>query len=796
MNFLRQLFQPRAILKTGLLLVAIHTLASGLANAIDGVQYSALFPVGIFGLFIGWAMTFIKWPNYRSWEFILFSGLVFIFIQVAELWEPMIGLVRNINDAQIQLLRQLLYKTPADFIFLKSSFETLLFKTGELVQHLVNWTRAPSDQDAIALQFIWDIPIFVLAAWSAWALTKHKDALIAFAPLLALLGYILYYTHSHPFPIQIELFILLLLMGINGWERYSPKRRGTRSEEKAATDTGMALFLLAIGLAIFAGLIPSVSAKELVQSVEQNTQKARNEEIAAKLGLKVEKNPMNDPANTYSTPTLPNKHLIGGQPSMSNAVVFTARTGELPPLPANELRESNITFPRHYWRMITYDVYTGNGWATSLTESQQISADQYLFAAIPQGYTLLDQQIQKTSEADARLFWSGHLALVDKPFQTAWRSRPNTLDPLTDPLLGADMLGSITDAANYHAQSLVPNPTEDQLRASSPDYPELIRQKYLSLPETVPDRVSELARELTADQTNPYDKAQALEAYLRTYPYTLDVPPPPTDRDIADHFLFDLKTGYCDYYATSMVVMARSVGLPARLVTGFASGSYVPTTATYIVHGRDAHSWPEIYFDDIGWVEFEPTSSQPEITRPTSPPQEEAEEAPPKTVLENPKPEPGKDFNNLLATYGKPLLTFLIALFGLLGWILYRMRTQRLDTDSPIAYVYNQLFLQGGKLAIQSPIYETPYSFASRLVQRVKDIGRNVLAGKFLSPAQTEIESITSLYVQEVYSPRALTVEDQKQAKKIWKKLYWRLIFARIFRGKNSSCLHLGRRHR
>ena len=83
----------------------------------------------------------------------------------------------------------------------------------------------------------------------------------------------------------------------------------------------------------------------------------------------------------------------------------------------------------------------------------------------------------------------------------------------------------------------------------------------------------DLAKELTANMANPYDKAKAIEAYLRTYPYSLDIKPPPPDRDVADYFLFDQKIGYCDYYATSMVVLSRAVGLPARLVIGYANGS-------------------------------------------------------------------------------------------------------------------------------------------------------------------------------------------------------------------------------
>ena len=100
----------------------------------------------------------------------------------------------------------------------------------------------------------------------------------------------------------------------------------------------------------------------------------------------------------------------------------------------------------------------------------------------------------------------------------------------------------------------------------------------------------------------------AIEAYLRTISYTLDVPAPPLDRDVADYFLFDLRRGYCDYFATAMVVLARSVGIPARLVTGYASGGYDVISAQFVVLEKDAHSWVEVYFPSYGWVEFEPTS--------------------------------------------------------------------------------------------------------------------------------------------------------------------------------------------
>jgi hypothetical protein len=122
--------------------------------------------------------------------------------------------------------------------------------------------------------------------------------------------------------------------------------------------------------------------------------------------------------------------------------------------------------------------------------------------------------------------------------------------------------------------------------------------------------VTELARTVTAGAATPYDQAVALERYLRRYPYDLAVAPAPPQQDAVDYFLFDAKTGYCDYYASAMVVLARSLGIPARLATGYATGEYDAEARAFVVHGDDAHSWPELYFPGAGWVPFEPTGSR------------------------------------------------------------------------------------------------------------------------------------------------------------------------------------------
>ena len=94
------------------------------------------------------------------------------------------------------------------------------------------------------------------------------------------------------------------------------------------------------------------------------------------------------------------------------------------------------------------------------------------------------------------------------------------------------------------------------------------------------------------------------------------MPEPPDDViDIADYFLFELQRGYCDYYATAFIVLARAVGIPARFATGYAVGYWNPNEAAFIVTESEAHSWPEVYFPDYGWIPFEPTAGRPELAR-------------------------------------------------------------------------------------------------------------------------------------------------------------------------------------
>ncbi len=134
-----------------------------------------------------------------------------------------------------------------------------------------------------------------------------------------------------------------------------------------------------------------------------------------------------------------------------------------------------------------------------------------------------------------------------------------------------------------------------------------IRLDYLNLPASLPSRVKELAIELTKNASTDYEKLLAIEAYLRTYTYTLTPGSIPEDEDAVDYFLFTTKEGYCTYFATAMAVLSRCVGIPSRYVQGYCLRPQETDDFIYYVTNSDAHAWPECYLQGIGWIPFEPT---------------------------------------------------------------------------------------------------------------------------------------------------------------------------------------------
>ena len=163
-------------------------------------------------------------------------------------------------------------------------------------------------------------------------------------------------------------------------------------------------------------------------------------------------------------------------------------------------------------------------------------------------------------------------------------------------------------AMRYFGVSRLPQFQLEKLRSAGTEYPENVRASYLQLP-ALDSRIPALAQSITAKSATPVDKAIAIEAYLRTrYAYTLDLAGKP-GKDPLAYFLFQKRAGHCEYFASAMAVMLRTLGIPSREVNGFLPGEYNSLGGDYIVRASDAHSWVEAYFPGSGWVVFDPTPS-------------------------------------------------------------------------------------------------------------------------------------------------------------------------------------------
>ncbi|MGA8221377.1 MAG: DUF3488 and transglutaminase-like domain-containing protein [Candidatus Acidiferrales bacterium] len=270
-----------------------------------------------------------------------------------------------------------------------------------------------------------------------------------------------------------------------------------------------------------------------------------------------------------------------------------------------------------HWRGLALTDFDGKRWFTPLHDPTVISPDSegdyelgesQLKAGefYPLHYTVLMEPI-----ATDAIFVAPRLETIRGHF-TNETERPGSRRPSSYLLLDRTdaILNPFHNAmkVRYEATSFLPMVPPAELRKSSRDFPGTVRGIYLELPPLDP-RIPKLAAEITASSHNDYDKAANIERYLKThYGYTLDLSGPPVDDPLAN-FLFVRRTGHCEYFASAMTIMLRTLQIPSRYVTGFLPGEFNDVGGDYIIRGSDAHSWVEAYFPGHGWITFDPTPS-------------------------------------------------------------------------------------------------------------------------------------------------------------------------------------------
>ena len=261
------------------------------------------------------------------------------------------------------------------------------------------------------------------------------------------------------------------------------------------------------------------------------------------------------------------------------------------------------------WRGAALSDFDGKRWTNPSRQPETILVENGHVVLAPAGLHPAGRRVNYHVDLEAlendTLFFAGTPETLDLGVRALYRTETSSF-----------RLGhAVPQGFHYDVWSLLDDPPEGApVRFPPPVLPLAARQLYLQLP-ALDGRIGELARSFAASATDDLARARAIERHLRSdYGYTLELP----DREVADplaNFLFARRQGHCEYFASSMAVMLRSLGIPARLATGFQSGVYNPVSDLWLVRASDAHSWVEAWIPGYGWTTFDPTPADPNAGR-------------------------------------------------------------------------------------------------------------------------------------------------------------------------------------
>lgn len=751
-----------------LLLGAFSAFALALAQVVRGIESNLTLSIAVAGIALGWLLA--RAPASVAASSALLIGGEIIVVRVGQLGSKLESLARAFAQLVWQIavwLRD--WRAAPNAQPFQSAVSDLIAALSTLWARTRDWLSAAAGGvpafDPVAVALTWSFVVWSCATWAAWSIQRHGKTLNALLPTLVVLSALLAYSGADSMylaPLLGALLLLLPLASQRARERMW-RRAHIATAEDLSQDVALVTIPLGLGILLCAYVTPSISIQALMRAAQERIAEHAHAapHWADSLGV------MPQPAaqtifDQVRAPGLPRQHLLGAGAELSERLAMLVTPDEI-------ISDADAP-PRYYWRGSTYDRYTGRGWMTSATEITDYRAGESVGAALGRAQRIVTQTVEWLG-APSVLYATGALVTTDHAFRVAWRSPE-------------DVFGASITATTYRVQSRVSVVGEKELRASGAQYPAWVRERYLTLPAEIPDRVRILARDLTATVPTPYARARALEAYLRQFPYTLELPAPPPNRDVVDYFLFDVRRGYCDYYATALVVLARAAGLPARLVVGYAPGFFDRATNRFVVTEAEAHAWAEIYFADWGWIEFEPTPSRARIERP-------AETAPSETrdVPEDRHPARAGVWRVEGVRAWGMLGVGLVGFAGL-GILVTEFLVLRLLTPArAIALIFGRLTRAARGLDLPVRAAHTPNEIGAQLRGYLGALAR---AHAWWREAEARVALLTALYVQVAYSPRPADARDRARALRAWRALRWQLGLAWVWHWAWRKWLRLG----
>lgn len=471
------------------------------------------------------------------------------------------------------------------------------------------------DDDSIFLFFITALS-FILSYTSAWLVYRVRNPwLMILANAIVLLinlsnvdtGYII-------FLVVFLIAALLLLLRFNLYESIRRwRRQGLRYADDIGWDVMQAGTLISIGILIFSWILPwGYTNPAAAQIWNANANPWVQLENTWNRVISV-----NGGANASNHGNFQDKLVLGGNPNLNHDVVMTVQSDD---------------DGSQYLESLSYDTYLGrDGWTNESVQNTTIPANQ----AIDYGTALthvVHQQVKIVNppgEQKAYLLGASQIA------QVSVVSKVQNGIASGDTVAWIDSNGNLTPKMQYSVTSLVSSADEKTLRSvpmpsNAPAYPSdypgtlpptvfdpSITHANLQLPPDLDPNIAALARQITAHASTMYDKAIALEGFLRNnYSYDVNIQLPPGQEGVSWFLFRSGHKGYCNYFASAMTIMARTLGIPARVVVGYTNGTYDSKNHQRVIIGTDAHAWTQVYFAGYGWINFEPSASFATFTRP------------------------------------------------------------------------------------------------------------------------------------------------------------------------------------
>ncbi len=444
------------------------------------------------------------------------------------------------------------------------------------------------------------------AAWHIFRIDRVWRVIIP--PGLILLVNMVVYTGENPLDLYLLVFVMMSLLLVvrsnldaREWDWRVNGVRVPQRLSRQFTGAGAVLALVAL---LAAWAIPSGALQQRLDEFQQFLASDPIQQVTEFMSRLVEPIESEGPATT--------DYYGGDSLNLGGAI----RLGD-----QEILYVDAPTDYRYYWRSRVFERYVDGRWSPSATRRVPDLSPPLNIITPPGsegGRVTVSQTV--TMGIPSRLFYAAPQPLsVSLPGRIdLLRTADDQDDPNSPMNISVIRPTQVIDRGeSYTALSAISIASADQLRSAGTDYPEWVANPN-AYPGGISGQVAGLTQQIIAEAgaTTPYDQAKAVEAWLRTnITYNETISAPPAGVDSVEWFLFTQREGYCTYYATAMVMMLRSQGIPARMAAGFAQGEYLPELGQYVIRERDAHTWVEVYFPGYGWVEFEPTSAEAPLNR-------------------------------------------------------------------------------------------------------------------------------------------------------------------------------------